>query len=302
VSVTNADWGDAPVPRSHVWRRRIAFLLWVGVLLLVLLAGASFVLWRIDLGEIARVTEPHIDAGAEPVEIVYQARDFVRAHVGYGRPPEYFLHPVFSFMRPTALQVIRGGGDCAYRSRAFIVIARMYGVNAHKRALYNRHGIPMHAVAEVDIDGHPLMYVDLLYNVVHERADGSPLSLAELADEEVLRGSIARAVAAGNDIAAGYPIEEYGFGDVRSLNWDKNPVMRATYRLVATTLGDERARAVPRPYLSEEPALMVIVLSTGGGVVLLVLILVVRPPADRPRRNRQPDEREQRAAVTASGV
>lgn len=254
---------------------------------LCLLSVISFVGWRQELAEIRRMVATEIDAEGPPEQVISQARAFIRDNVGYGRHDAHFLLPVFSFMRPTALQVIRDGGDCAYRTRAFIVILRQYGIKARKLALYDPDGYPAHAVAKVVVDGEP-RYYDMLFNLAHERADGTPLSLAELADDRVLRASIQRAIDQGNDQALRYPLRAYSFGDVRTLNWDRNTFTKLGYAGLRAVLGEERASTLPRPYLSEEPALMVIVLASGATGAILVVIVLIRVREPAPRRRRRP--------------
>jgi hypothetical protein len=257
------------------WIHRLLSLLRLGVVGLCVLASVSLVKWRHDLREIRRIVGPSIGQNAAPDDIIFRARAFLRDSVGYRQNNSYFLLPIFRFMRPTALQVIREGGDCADRARAFIVILNLFDIRARKLALYDSSGQSVHAVAKVWTKRGPY-YIDLLYNIAHEDANGNPLSLADLANESVLRASIQRAIAEGNTRAAGYPINDYNFANVHTLNWEKSAFMQAAYRLLVETLGDRRARAVPRPYLSEAPALMVLVAATGACVVILVLIVAIK--------------------------
>lgn len=264
MAVSPRSWLESP-------RQLAVALLCLAVAALVALSLVSFVVWQRDLREIREIVAAEIDGDAPPDQIVQSARQFLEEHVGYDRTDSYFLLPAFRFMRPTTLQVIEQGGDCAYRTRAFIVILNLFDIEASKRALYSPRGNPVHAVAKVQTAEGPY-YVDVLYNIAHEGEAGRPLSLAQLADEDVLRESIARAVADGNERAAAYPIDYYNFADVRTINWDKNILTKAAYRLAVLTVGEDAARRIPRPYLSEEPALMVIVLSMGTSLVLLLVV------------------------------
>jgi hypothetical protein len=119
------------------------------------------------------------------------------------------------------------------------------------------------------------LYVDLLYNIAHVRDDGTPLTLEALAHEDTLRASIESWIAKGSEQAKLYKLDEYQFTDVRTINWNKNAPLRLTYQLLGLVLGERRAKAIPRPYLSEEPALMVIVLCTGTSLILVLFIWVV---------------------------
>jgi hypothetical protein len=100
--------------------------------------------------------------------------------------------------------------------------------------------------------------------------------LEELSNEEVLRESISSAVARGNLRAAEYPLDLYQFNDVRTINWHKNVISETAYKLLVLIIGKKNVDKFPRPYVSEEPALMVVVLSTGTSSILLLLILGLR--------------------------
>lgn len=259
-------------------RRVLLVSLWSTIAMLALLSLVSLVKWRQDLNQIEEIVVHRIERDAESTEVISQALEFLREDVGYGRHDAYFLLPPFRFMRPTALQVIRDGGDCAYRARAFIVILRLFDIRARKLALYN-DGRPVHAVTEVATEDGPL-YIDPLFNFAHVDGEEKPLSLDELGSEEVLRNSIQRVVARGNRMAARYPLDEYQFEDVRTLNWHKNVFTKIGYRTLVAVLGEERAKKFPRPYIAEEPALMVIVLCSGTSVLILVCIVLLRRKDD----------------------
>jgi hypothetical protein len=257
-------------------RKWLVDLLRIAVVGSCLLGIVSFVKWKQDSAEIRRIVASSIDENASPDEIVFRSRMFLRESVGYRPHDSYFLLPIFRFMRPTALQVIRQGGDCADRARAFIVILNLFHIQARKLALYDAHGHSVHAVAKVWTRRGPY-YVDLLYNIAHEDEAGIPLSLSELANEDILRSSVQRAVGAGNTRAAEYPIKDYNFENVHTLNWEKSILTQAIFGLLVETIGEAKAKALPRPYLSEEPALMVIVLAAGASLFAMAVVVAIRP-------------------------
>lgn len=258
--------GSGPV------RRALLGLLWLCVAFLTLTASYSLYAWQRDLGQIREILSERVDPAAEPDEIIATVRDFFEHEVGYERPDSFFLAPMFSFMRPTALQVIRAGGDCAYRTRAFVVTLGLYDIEASKIALHDDSGLPVHAVAEVRTDDG-WEYIDMLYNIAHRDSTGAPLALDQLERLEVLGASVERAAMAGNERATRYPLAEYNFKDWRTINWEKNALLSMSYDVLVGLMGEERARRFPRPYLSEEPALMVVVLCTGGLAICLILIV-----------------------------
>lgn len=265
-------------------RRAVIVASWVSIVLLVSVAGYSYAQWQKELAEIDAIFAPRVVEGMSDADIILATRAYFRDEVGYERMDDYFLTPALSFMRPTALQIIRAGGDCSYRTRAFVVTLRRFGIAASKVALHDDNGVPVHSVAGIETGDGPL-YVDMLFNVEHRAEDGTHLTLDDLADPEVLAESLDRAVASGNNRAAEYPTDLYDFEDVRTINWDKNGPLRMAYRALVAIAGEERARTVPRPYLSEEPALMVLTLCFGGisGLALLLALLWASDPARRTR-------------------
>jgi hypothetical protein len=274
--------GNVRTGRGRMARRAAVATLSSVIALCGATSAVSLVVWQRDLAEVRRIVGTRIDENAPQEEIILAAREFMRDEVGYGRHDAYFLLPIFRFMRPTARQVIRDGGDCAYRTRAFIVILRQYGIKASKLALYDDAGRSVHAVAEVHTDDG-IEYHDLLFNIFHQDAQGRALSLEQLADRDVLRGSVERAIAEGNARAKIYPIDEYDFESPRSINWTKSPALALTYRVIAAAIGEERASRIPRPHISEEPASMVAILCLGTGSACLIVIWGIERKGARSR-------------------
>jgi hypothetical protein len=247
----------------------------------IVLAGVSVWRWQADAAEIRAIVGRAVADEASPSLKMRQALRFMVERVGYTPADDYFLLPVFRFLKPTALQIIRGtGGDCAYRARAFVVILHEKGVDATKLALYDARGEPVHAVVRVETENGPCI-VDLLFDVIHEDEAGEPIPLARLSDPTVLGNSLRRAAEAGNARAGRYPIDKYGYHEVRTINWDKTGATRALFRAVAAVIGEERARALPRPHFSEEPAVMV---ALGGAALSAGCALCLGVGAWRRRR------------------
>jgi hypothetical protein len=252
--------------------RVVRYGLWGVVAICALLAAVSLVRWRIDLGAIRDRVGGAIAADATASEKMRQAMAYFDTQVGHDWTEDYFLLPVFSFMKPTARQIMEGpGGDCAYRARAFIVVLDQYGVEASKRAVYNTDGRSVHAIVEVQTERGPY-YADLLYDLIHEQGNGDPVPLETLMTEAGLQASLDRATAKGHPSASKYPLPQYAFTQVRAINWEQSAPMRALFAVLSVVMGEETVRNLPRPYLSEEPALMVIVVCVfGAGGCLFVL-------------------------------
>jgi hypothetical protein len=102
-----------------------------------------------------------------------------------------------------------------------------------------------------------------------------PIPLAQL-DSATLHESLLRSVEAGNVAAAKYPIAVYQLNDVWTINWTKSAGWRLAGSVFGLILGDEQLRSIRRPYLSEEPALMVVALCAAGVVLCLAALLILR--------------------------
>lgn len=224
-----------------------------------------------EVGEIARrVTE-----GAQTDwERVVLAAQHVAFEVPGGRPDAPFLGRALAPLKPSALQVLRRGGDCAYKARAFIVLLHHLGIEASKLALYSREtGEAVHAVARVETERGPCV-VDLLYGLVLVDGDGQPIPLEALrAEPDRLEQFLDAQVAAEHPRAARYPRRKYRYEDTRTINWNKSAVSRALYRGLSAVAGKDAVDALPRPYLTEEPALMALAASGAAKAALLVLAI-----------------------------
>jgi hypothetical protein len=91
-----------------------------------------------------------------------------------------------------------------------------------------------------------------------------------------------REIRNGNERASLYPRNRYVFTDVRTINWDKLIVTSGAYQGLTLFFGEETIDRLPRPYMSEEPALMVLGASFGTKGVLLLTFVGLR-------RRRAPD-------------
>jgi hypothetical protein len=185
----------------------------------------------------------------------------------------YFLLPFFSFLRPTPLQVIENGGDCADRSRLVIALLRRRGISASKWALYNPKGESVHAVVQADVETGE-MVADPLFGIWFPKPDGGYYDIAELRGDPNILAQRVRALRAeglepGADHLEGYNFSEYAYTNARTINWKKSPLMFLTYRLLRKLMGT-RVDELHRPAFVEEPPLMVIY---GAAAIELFIIL-----------------------------
>jgi len=243
---------------------------------LVILDAAALLVFVRDTRELAAIAERVTTGAATPSEKMRKLADYVAHEVRHGRPDKYLLLPIFKPLRPTAMQVIQHGGDCSYKARAFIVLARRLGISAHKVALHDPKGEPVHAVAVVDTERGQYV-ADLLYGIIYDNADGTPIPLGELQKDP---GQVARVieerVRQGQLREGQYPIEKYVYSDVKSYNWKQNALASACYRGLTPLVGSETLDRLPRPYFESEPALLVLVGSGLGALLLLSPLAAMR--------------------------
>ena len=186
----------------------------------------------------------------------------------------YFLLPVFRSLRPTARQVIEDGGDCADRSRLLIALLNLRGIHGSKWALYNAQGKSVHAVVEADVESGK-MVADPLFGLWFPKAQAGFYDIHELKQNpKILPNRVAelraQGIQPGVDRLQLYPLNEYVYTNARTINWNKNAVLRGVYSLLHGILG-ERASELGRPGFAEEPPLMVIY---GMAVLEFVVFLV----------------------------
>lgn len=240
-----------------------------GAVAALLLSVASVCVWNIESAEVQAILGAKINRRLSKSEQVREVLSFFDREVGDSGVPSAFLFPILDFLRPSALEIIRHGGDCGFRARAFIVLLHGLGINSSKLALYNEAGEAVHAVVRVETERGTYV-VDLLYNILHEDQFGKPISLKELSKPKVLRASVQRSIDSGNLLAKEYSFEEYTYQDVRSIDWNRNILTRIAYPAAIYLFGIEKVRNAPRPYFFEEPGLMLGFLGIGLASLLTV--------------------------------
>ncbi|MFN8392288.1 MAG: hypothetical protein U0136_18490 [Bdellovibrionota bacterium] len=247
------------------------------------LAIICFARWAGDIRQIQRQVGNEIEGATSQKQLLDQSVTFLKQHVREDSNNSYFLVPLFEFMRPTALQVIDRGGDCAYLGRALIVILRQYGVSASKLAVYH-NGAAIHSVVQVNTDSGDYV-VDPLFHIIHQNPDGSPIPLDKLRDPAVLRQSLEWAHERGDlTNVDSYP-DDYYFTDVRTIDWTRSALLRVSYSLLRTVLPTPVVDTLPRPYFVEEPALLLAMFSIALAMFCMFVRDAVQPPADARESN-----------------
>lgn len=243
----------------------------VGLLLIV--SSVAVVAYYRDSSRLSRLSHELTAQDKTEDEKIATIASFVTNLEGKLGDDDYFLLPVFAPLKPSACQVIDGGGDCAFRARAFIVLMRTLDVHASKLCLHDAKGVPRHAVAIVDTAQGPLI-VDLLFGIIYRHDDGTPMTVDYIAEhhEKIVKEHIRR----GNTRAEKYPFERYPYDRVTTINWEKSFAWRSLRSLLGLFMSEESIHNIPRPYVAEEPALMIVIASGLAVFVLLLPIFTVR--------------------------
>jgi hypothetical protein len=221
-----------------------------------------------------------LDAAAPPSEKVVALVAYMEKHVDRRPTTDASFLPGLSVLRPTARQVVEKGGDCADRSRLLIELLEREGVDASKVALYDRDGVPRHAVVEVDTEHGP-MAVDALYGMYFPKPSGGYYSVWDInRDESILAGRV-RELADLQPAVREYPLEMYTYVSPRTINWDKSAMMRLAYRGLRATFGPSVDRW-SRPGIVEDPVLLSLTGAAFGQSLLIAGTLMV--PRVKSRR------------------
>jgi hypothetical protein len=252
------------------WRSRSAI---AAVLLCAILDGALLAKYMSDDAVLERVIE--LDDTLTPSGKVVSIIDYIETNVPKRETTDESFIPGLAFLRPTARQVLEKGGDCADRSRLLIELLKREGVSASKVALYDRQGVPQHAVVEAVIeDEDRAMAVDALFGMYFPNPAGGFHSIADInRDESILVARIEALGPSEADIRS-YPVDRYTYASPRSINWDKSPMMRGLYRGLRAVMGDA-VDDLERPAIVEDPVLMTLVgalaaqAAAGAGMLII---------------------------------
>jgi len=261
---------DVPPPSTHSRVRQFGVRFrWTVVGLLAILNIWGLSVYRQETSQLAQLSHSLVEGVPDQESQVEQLVSWVCHKTATTRPNVSFLMPVFAPLRPTAWQVAQHGGDCSYKARLFIVLARHLDIPARKVALFQPDGESTHAVAVAETDSGE-MVCDLLFGTIYRHENGALVRLEELkGNTELLQECLAREAAQGNRLAAKYPVNKYSYFDPKTINWSKLPGGQWLHAGLARLLGPTAADTLPLPYLMNEPAL--IVFSASMAVVGLLL-------------------------------
>lgn len=238
---------------------------------LFLAAGICAVSYERDCRAL-RALAHDLSAGAQtPFETVINVMDWVYHDLGTHRNDGYFL---FSSLGPTPVQVMRGGGDCADKSRLLCALLQEVDVSATPAMSFDpKTGAAVHTIVEVEPVKGQRMIVDPSYNLFFPQADGSGYhdlldlrrdpAIVQRRVDQLFRNSSTR-----READKYYLASFAGYHDVTTINWGKRPAYAAVRDILYGWMGEE-VYSVPRPFLMERPKLIVSLGFLFGGFLLL---------------------------------
>ncbi len=238
---------------------------------LFLAAGICAVSYERDCRAL-RALAHDLSAGAQtPSETVFNLMDWVYQDLGTRRNEGYFL---FSSLGPTPVQVMRGGGDCADKSRLLCALLQEVGMSATPAMSFDpKTGVPVHTIVQAEPVKGQRMIVDPSYNLFFPQADGSGYhdlldlrrdpAIVQRRVDQLFRNSSTR-----READKYYLASLAGYHGVSTINWGKRPAYAAVRDILYGWMGEE-VYSVRRPFLLERPKLIVSMGFLLGGFLLL---------------------------------
>jgi hypothetical protein len=231
----------------------------LAVVFCVAVDGALLAKYLADDAVLRQVVE--LDPDLPPSRKVLTLLDYIDKHVARVETTDESFFPGLSFLRPTALQVLEKGGDCADRSRLLIELLKREGVHASKVALHDRQGAAQHAVVQARIeDDDRSMVVDALFGVYFPNERGGYYSVWDIHEDESILAERLRELGPTQPFTRDYPLERYTYEAPRTINWNKSWATQQLYRVLSRIMGP-RVDDLPRPSIVGDPVLLTLAIA-----------------------------------------
>lgn len=254
------------------WR---GWIHWIGLILAglsVLLALACLVSFQKDGVQLRAMAEEVTRSHASPAQKVLALVDWIHHNQPAQENGKAFIFPR---LRATPMQVLRGGGDCADKSRLLCALLREVNIPSSMVLCFSRRSaVPTHTVVEAQIGPGSFMVVDPAYNLAFPKEHtNSYFNLLELrADPQILDRRLADLIPTLPPTAPVYCYkpEQAAYDNASTFNWQKNRLTRFIRDALAIVYGNDVYR-ISRPIILEEPKLTVATLLGLASVFFVVL-------------------------------
>lgn len=257
----------------------LSALLLIAIVILLAATAMCLGMYRIERRELRRLVVNRVGGGYCTREDVFMLARFVFSRVKRNRDP-IFLAGVFRPFGGSPLAIWREGGCCSGIHRFFITCLDALGIRAAQVTLYHRSGPWCHCLAQVRVDGRPML-IDVDYGVLYLDSAGEPIGLADLrAGSRPIITVFAEGLLAplcegyARDPRPGYPPSGYydfDFEKTRTANWAKSLVRRAVHRILAPVTRGRIDRVLLSPVLEWPHMILAVCL-----VVAALMLLIVR--------------------------
>ncbi len=243
----------------------------VGAIGLWLAAGFCAVSYERDCRALSALADELSADAQTPYELVINLMDWVHHDLGTRHNEGYFL---FSSLGPTPVQVMRGSGDCADKSRLLCALLREVGVPATPAMSFDpKTGAAVHTIVEAEPVKGRRMIVDPSYNLYFPHADGSDYyDILDIRGDSTITGQrlteLFRNLPGRREEDKYYLAAWSGYHDLSTFNWDARAAYAALRDILYEWIGDD-VYHLRRPILLERPKLAVLIGCVFGGLLLL---------------------------------
>lgn len=247
---------------------------------LVFLGAALFLFLsiRADERQLDQAVEHRLKSPPHSQEFVEELTHWVYNNQGFAKNQSYFL---FRKLGPTPLQVLHSGGDCSDKSRLLSALLRRFDMDSTLVMLHACASCePTHTVVDIRHNNWS-MAADPVFDIVFPTGDGSYYGLDVLQRFPMLltaRLDFLTHQRGSTDKIAYYPGNSESYSWPKTINWDKNIILRQIAKGIR--LAGYNPYLIGRPHFLEDPKLFLfyVSLSLGGvmGLGYMLLLRVVR--------------------------
>ncbi len=270
-----AKGGTVTTHTRHVHSRLRSCVCRLTTLIAIVLGVSSvfaYVAYERDGLELQQVCERVVADHPRPTDRILALLHFVHALRPTRENFDAFLIPR---LRATPMQVLRGGGDCADKSRLLSALLTHAGVQAGPVMCFDpKTQRPTHTVVCAYLPSGKTMVVDPAYELFFPDVSTQRyFGLSDLRRDPSILTS--RLEDMRTTLPSSHPAHYYNAGAspytlASSINWNKNSMTQFAQGVLYSLFG-ETLYAWPRPRFIEEPQLFVC-MAVGTGAVCMVML------------------------------
>jgi hypothetical protein len=243
----------------------LSFLSWVGVLFF-------FISSSLDHRKLDQAIRGQINTSLSKEAQVAALNTWTYYNRGFAKNRDFYI---FKNLGPTPVQVLKDGGDCADKSRLLSSLLTQIGIDSTLVMLYDNKGNPTHTVVEARL-GNNRMVADPVFNLVFPIGNGKHYGIEDLKnDPDILINRILKLgkLDGKNSKVTFYQTASENYSWPKTINWDKNPILKKIAALIRLTGTDPYL--IRRPHFLEDPKSFLMYISLLLGLSFGCLFLVL---------------------------